>query len=49
VERLRHRWAYNIKMDVRETDSEDVFWTEVIQVKIQWWDIANMVKNFEVS
>jgi len=45
--RPRCRWKYNIKMDVRETDYEGMLWTEVTQVKLQWWNIINLVKNFE--
>jgi predicted RNA-binding protein len=48
MERPRHRWEYNIEMDVRETGYEDMLWTEVTPDKLQLWDIINLVKNFVV-
>lgn len=48
LERPRHRWKYNIKMFVRITDYEDMLWSEVAQIKLQWWDAVNTVKNFQV-
>jgi hypothetical protein len=34
-------------VDVRETDYEGMLGTEVTQVKLQWWNILNLVKKFE--
>jgi hypothetical protein len=39
--------SIKLKMDVRETEYEGMLWTEVTQVKLQWWNIINLVKNFE--
>jgi hypothetical protein len=36
-----------LKMDVRETNYEGMPWTQVTQVKLQWSNITNLVKNFE--
>jgi len=32
----RYRWEVNIKIDFRETDCENVNWTELAQDKILW-------------
>jgi hypothetical protein len=34
--RPKHRCEEYIKMDLRVTGSEDVYWTELAQDKIQW-------------
>jgi len=30
------RWDDNIKLDLKDTDCEDVDWTHLTQVRIQW-------------
>jgi hypothetical protein len=34
--RPRHRWAYNIKMDLRETGINGVNWIWLGQDRVQW-------------
>jgi hypothetical protein len=34
-------------MKERETNYEGMPWTQVTQVKLQWSNIINLVKNFE--
>jgi hypothetical protein len=39
--------SIKLKVDVRETEYEGMLRTEVTQVKLEWWNIINLVKNFE--
>jgi hypothetical protein len=45
LERPRHRWEDNIRMDVREMWWEDVDWIHVDQDREQWRAFVNMVMN----
>jgi hypothetical protein len=40
--RTRHRWEYNIRMDVRETGWEGVDWIHLSQYRDQWQALVNM-------
>jgi hypothetical protein len=44
--KLRHRWEDNIKMNFRETVSEDVDWIQLADSCVKWWAFVNMVVNF---
>jgi hypothetical protein len=44
--RPRHRWECNIQMHVRETDYENMLWTEVTLVRLQWWGYYMFGEDF---
>jgi hypothetical protein len=46
--RPRHRWEDNIKMDLRELGWEGVNWIHLAQDKDHWWDLLNMIMNFQI-
>jgi hypothetical protein len=48
LRRPRHRWEYNIKMDLREIGWEGVEWMHVAQDKDQWQPLVNMVMDLWV-
>jgi hypothetical protein len=41
--RRRCRWNYDIKMDLREVEWEDVDWIDVAQAKVQWQALVNTI------
>jgi hypothetical protein len=45
LERPRHRWEDNIKMDLREIGMNGVNWIWLAQVRVQWWAFVNTVMN----
>jgi ribosome biogenesis protein Nip4 len=46
LQRPRHRWEDNIRMDLRETGREVVDWIHLAQVREQWQALVNTVMNF---
>jgi hypothetical protein len=48
LERRRHRWVDNIKMDHREIGWDDVDWTDMAQDRGQWWALVNTVLSLRV-
>jgi len=43
--RPRHRWEYNIRMDLREVCWEGVDWIHLVQDRDWWWALVNVVVN----
>jgi len=43
--RPRHRWEYDIRMDLREIGWKDVEWIHLAQDMDQWWALMNMVNE----
>jgi hypothetical protein len=41
--RLRRRWKYNIKMDIRETGWDGMDWIDLAQDKDQWRALVNLL------
>jgi hypothetical protein len=48
LERPRHRWEDNIKMDLREIGIDGENWIQLAQNRIQWLAFVNTVKNLRV-
>jgi hypothetical protein len=48
LERPRHRWVANIKMDIREIGWNGMDWIYLAQDRAQW-TLVNTVMNFRVS
>jgi hypothetical protein len=48
LERPRHRWENNIKMDLKETEIDGMNWIWLPQDRVQWWAFVNMVMNLWV-
>jgi hypothetical protein len=46
--RYRHRWENNIKMVLKETGYEDVYWNHMAQDRVQWWTLVKLVMNLQV-
>jgi hypothetical protein len=46
--RPRHRWVYNIKMDLRETGLDAMDWFDLAQDGDQWRALVNAVMNIRV-
>lgn len=46
--KLKHMGQNNIKRDLREVEFEDVNWTDLIKITIQWQAFVIMVINFWV-
>jgi hypothetical protein len=44
--RPRRRWENGIRIDLRETDWEDVEWVPLAQDRDQWRAVVNAVMNF---
>ena len=45
LERPRHRWEDNIRMDLQEVGCEGVDWVELAQDRDRWWALVNAVMN----
>ena len=41
--RPRHRWEYNIKMDLQEVGCGSMDWIELAQDRDRWWVLVNVV------
>ena len=48
LERPRHRWENNIKMDLREVGCAGMEWIELAQDKYRWRALVNAVMNLRV-
>jgi hypothetical protein len=46
--RPRHRWEYNIKMDLRELVIHGANWIQLAQDRVQWQAFVNVVMNLWV-
>jgi hypothetical protein len=46
--RPRYRWKDNIKMELREMGWNDVYWTNLAQVRVQQWALVDAVMNLRV-
>jgi len=41
----RHRWEYNMQMDLKKVACEDVIWIHLAQDLVQWQACVNTVMN----
>jgi hypothetical protein len=48
LERPRHRWEDNIKMDLREIGIDGANWIRLAQDRVQWRAFVNTVMNIRV-
>jgi hypothetical protein len=48
LERPRHRWEGNIKMDLQEVGGGRGDWMELAQDRDRWWALVNTVNNLRV-
>jgi hypothetical protein len=48
VGRPKHRWEYNIKMDLKDTEWQAVGWLHRVYGRDCWWAVVNMVVNLRV-
>jgi hypothetical protein len=48
LERPRHRWEDNIKMDLRERGIDGANWIQLAQDRVQLRDFVNTVMNLRV-
>jgi hypothetical protein len=48
LERPRHRWEDNIKMDLRDIGIDGVNWIRPVQDRVQWRAFVNTVMNLWV-
>jgi hypothetical protein len=46
--RPRHRWEYNIKMDLQEKGCWDMDWIELAQDRDRWRELVYAVMNLRV-
>jgi len=49
LERPRHWWEDNIKMDLQEVGCGGMNWIELAQGRDRWWALVNAVMNLRVS
>jgi hypothetical protein len=48
LERSRHRWEDNIRVDLKKIGWEGVDWIHLAQDGDRWWAVVNMVMNFRI-
>jgi hypothetical protein len=48
LERPRHRWENNIKMDLREIGINGSNWIQLAQDRVQRWAFVNTIMNLRV-
>jgi hypothetical protein len=48
LERPRHRWEDNIKLDLREIGIDGANWIQLAQDRIQWQAFVNTVMNLRL-
>jgi hypothetical protein len=46
--RQKHRWVDNIKIDLREIESDGFDWVDLAQDRDQWRALVNTVMNLRV-
>jgi len=46
--RPRHRWEYNIKMDLQEVECGCIEWIDLAQHRDRWRALVNAVMNLRV-
>jgi hypothetical protein len=46
--RPRHRWEYNMNMDLKEVILCDIDWIDLAKDRDRWWVVVNVVINFWV-
>jgi hypothetical protein len=46
--KLRHRWKYNIKLDLRETGIDGANWIYLVLDRVQWRAFMKTVMNLRV-
>ena len=46
--RPRHRWEYNIKMDLQEVGGGHGDWMELAQGRDRWRALVGMLRDFRV-
>jgi hypothetical protein len=46
--RFRHKWVYNIKMDLRDIGWGAMDWIDLAQDRDQWRVLVNTVMNLRV-
>ena len=37
------RWGYNVKADVREVDSKNVDWIQIVSDSDKWWILVDKI------
>jgi hypothetical protein len=42
------KWKDNINMDIKDIVCEHVDWIHMVQGRVQWQVLVNMVMNFQV-
>jgi hypothetical protein len=45
LERSRHKWEDNIKMDLQDVGCGNMDWIELAQDRGRWWAFVNAVMN----
>ena len=48
LERPRHKWDDNIKMDLQEVGCGGMDWIVLVQDRDRWWALVNAVMNLGV-
>jgi hypothetical protein len=48
LERPKHRWEDNIKIDLQEVGSEGMDWVDLAQDRNRWRALVNAVMKFRV-
>jgi hypothetical protein len=48
LERTRHIWEDNIKMDLQEVGCAGMGWIELAEDRDRWWALMNAVMNLRV-
>jgi len=48
LEKPRHRWEDNIKMDLQEVRCGGMDWIELAQDRDRWWALVNAVMNLHI-
>ena len=46
--RHRHRWEFNMKMDLQEMEWEGMDCIDLAQGRDRWWTLVNAVMNLRV-
>jgi hypothetical protein len=49
LERPRHRWKDNIKMDLQDVGLGDMDWIDLAQGRGRWWAPVNVLINSQVQ